>query len=220
MATPGTQKIGFLVSILSGVIVTFILFIALPLLTRVHREYSREERLVPVLISNRKPPPPPSEDRDKPREQEPVQRETERKAAQPQRSQPRFDIPRVTISMTGGIVGGIEIARVSDFEISDSLFMSAFGITEVDQAPRAIRTFPPQYPYTAKRDNIEGRVLLKFVVDTDGLPKEAKVEVSEPEGVFDEAALKALERYRFRPAVKDGKTVLCIVKLPISFRLD
>jgi protein TonB len=50
------------------------------------------------------------------------------------------------------------------------------------------------YPYLAKRDNIEGRVLLKFVVDTDGLPKESKVEKSVPEGVFDGAALKALRR--------------------------
>jgi len=220
MATPGTHKTGFLVSILSGVIVTLILFVALPLLTRVHRDYHRASRFVPVLISNRKPPPPPSEDRDKPREQELVQREMERKTVQPQRTQPRFDIPRVPLSMEGGTVVGIEIAMVTDFEVSDSLFMSAFNITEVDQPPRPIRTFPPLYPYMAKRDNIEGRVLLKFVVDTEGLPKEAKVEVSEPEGVFDEAALKALERYRFRPAIKDGKTVLCIVRLPISFRLD
>lgn len=122
--------------------------------------------------------------------------------------------------MGGGTIGGIEITVVSDFEVSDSLFMSAFTAAEVDQPPRPIRTFPPQYPYIAKRDKIEGRVMLKFVVDTDGLPQETQVEESEPEGVFDEAALKAFSRYRFRPAIKNGKPVLCIARLPISFHLD
>jgi protein TonB len=143
----------------------------------------------------------------------------QQQAKQTRLTKPKFDIPKVALSMGSGTIGGIEIAMVSDFEVSDSLFMSAFRLTEVDQPPRPVRTFPPQYPYIAKRDNIEGRVMLKFVVDTDGLAKEPRVEESVPEGVFDEAALKALERYRFRPAIKNGKTVLCIVRLPISFRL-
>ncbi len=146
MATPGTYKTGFLVSVLSGVIVTVLLFVALPVLTRIHREYKRTDRFVPVLISTRKPPPPPSEDRDKPREQEPVQKEIQRKAVQPQRTQPKFDIPKVTLSMGSAAIGGIEIATVSDFKVSDSLYMSAFNITEVDQPPRPIRTFPPSIP--------------------------------------------------------------------------
>jgi len=220
MEIPGKYKTGFLVSVLSGLIMTALLFVALPLLTLIHRDYSQKDQFIPVLLSNRKPPPPPSEDRDKPREQTPVEKEIQRKAKQPQRTQPKFDIPKVSISMGSGIVGGIEISRVSDFEVSESLFMSAFNLTEVDQPPRAVRTFPPQYPYIAKRDNIEGRVMLKFVVDTDGLPRESRVEESVPEGVFDEAALKALERYRFRPAIKNGKAVLCIVRLPITFQLE
>jgi protein TonB len=219
MAKPGNYT-AYLASILSGVIVTVLLMVALPLLTRIHRDVVRREGFVPVLVSSRKPPPPPSEDRDKPRKQEPVEKEIQAKVEQPQRAQPKFDIPKVTLSMGSGIIGGIEIDMVSDFEVSDSLFMSAFRLTEVDQPPRAVRTFPPQYPYLAKRDNIEGRVMLKFVVDTDGLAREPQVEESEPEGVFDEAALTALDRYKFRPAIKNGRAVLCIVRLPISFRLN
>lgn len=220
MATLGTYKTSFLVSVLSGLIVTALLFVVLPLLTQIHRNYTRKDKYVPVFVSSRKPPPPPSEDRDKPKEQEPVEKEIQKKARQFQRVQPKFDVPKVSLLMGDGTIGGIEINVVSDFEVSDSLLMSAFKITEVDQPPRPIRTFPPQYPYLARRDNIEGRVMLKFVVDTDGLAKETQVEESEPEGIFDEAALKALERYRFRPAIKNGKPVLCIVRLPISFQLD
>jgi protein TonB len=57
------------------------------------------------------------------------------------------------------------------------------------------------------------------VVDVDGLAKEAQVVTAQPEGVFEEAAFKAIERYKFKPAVKGGKTVTCIVKLPIAFQL-
>jgi protein TonB len=220
MATSGTYKTSFLASVLIGLIVTALLLVALPLLTRIQRDLVRKDGIVPVFIDSRKPPPPPSEDRDKPRKQEPVRKEIKKQAKLPRQTQPKFDIPKVSLSMGTGMLGGIEIAMVSDFEVSDSLFMSAFRLTEVDQPPRPVRTFPPQYPYLAKRDNIEGRVMLKFVVDTDGLAKEPKVEESVPEGIFDEAALKALERYRFRPAVKNGKPVLCIVRLPIAFKLN
>lgn len=220
MSIYGTHKSGFLVSVLAGVIVTTLLLIAIPLLTRFHRDTSQNRGFVPVLVSSHKPPPPPSEDRDHPRKQEPVQKEIQKKVKHSRQAKPKFDIPKVPLSMGNSAIGAIEIAMVSDFEISESLFMSAFRMTEVDQKPRTIRTFPPQYPYLAKRDGIEGRVVLKFVVDTDGLPRETEVEESVPEGIFDEAAVKALNRYRFRPAIKNGNAVLCIVRLPISFRLD
>lgn len=117
-------------------------------------------------------------------------------------------------------VSGIKIGTVSDFKVSDSLFMSAFSLGEVDQPPRVLRVFPPVYPFDAKRDNIQGRVMLRFVVDLDGLAKEAEVVEAEPEGVFEDAALKAVEKYKFRPAVKNGKIVTCIARLPILFQLD
>ncbi len=220
MATPDTYKTGFLVSILSGVIVTVVLFVALPLLTQIHQNYKPSRDRVSVLISSRKPPPPPSEDRDRPKEQELVQKEIQKMTRQAPQTRPEFDIPKVSLALGTGGIGGIEIGVINDFKVSESLYMSAFKLTEVDQPPRPIRTFPPQYPYIARRDNIEGRVVLKFVVDMDGTAKEVQVVVSEPEGVFEDAALKALNRYRFRPAIKNGKEVLCIARLPINFRLD
>lgn len=221
MATIGTYKTGSLVSVLSGVIMTAVLFLALPLLTRIHQNHqSTWDRAHSVLLISQRPPPPPPEDRDRPKEQELVQKEIQKTTRKAPRARPKFDIPKVTLAVGAGGIGGIEIGVVTDFKVSGSLFMSAFNPTEVDQPPRAIRTFPPQYPYLARRDSIEGRVVLKFVVDTDGIAKEAKVETSTPEGIFEDAALKALGRYRFKPAIKDGKAVLCVVRLPISFRLD
>jgi outer membrane biosynthesis protein TonB len=59
-------------------------------------------------------------------------------------------------------------------------------------------------------------------VDKEGNPQEPEVVSTEPDdvaGVFDDAAIDTVKRYKFKPAVKDGKPVDCIVKLPISFTL-
>jgi protein TonB len=211
---------GVPVGAFSAVIVTALVFVALPLLTQLSPITAKRNRAQSILISSRKPAPPPDSDRDRPKEQKLVDKQPQKQARQAQRAQPKFDVPKVNLAMSGSAIGGIKIGMVQNFNISDSLFMSAFNLNEVDQPPRTLRAFPPQYPYLAKRDNIQGKVVLRFVVDADGNAKEAEVVSSTPAGVFDDAALKAVERYKFKPAVKNGKPVNCIVKLPISFTLE
>jgi TonB family protein len=94
-----------------------------------------------------------------------------------------------------------------------------YMMSEVDVKPRVIRAFPPQYPYDAKINKIEGRVLLKFVVDTDGKAWGAEVVEADPEDIFDQSALDSVLRYEFEPAIKDGMPVSCIVRMPISYTL-
>ncbi len=60
-------------------------------------------------------------------------------------------------------------------------------------------------------------------MDKDGNPQEPQVVKVEPEevaGVFDESALETVRKYKFKPAIKDGAPVDCIVRLPISFTLS
>jgi len=214
---------GLPLGLLSAVIVTLLLFIALPLLTQFQRTFKSKDQMQGTLISSRKPQPPPSEDRDEPKKQEMKQKEQKKQVKQTRKVQPKFDVPRPSLGMSGSGIGGVQISMVDNFNVSDSLFMSAFNMNEVDQPPRVLRAFPPRYPYLASRDNITGRIVLKFVVDVDGTAKEAEVVKAEPPEVlelFQEAALKAVERYKFKPAVKNGKDVLCIVRLPIVFELE
>ena len=98
-----------------------------------------------------------------------------------------------------------------------------FNMSEVDQPPRVIQDVSLQYPYLAKLYNINGRVVLNFVVDVDGTARGLEVVSADPPEaleIFQEAALKAVARYKFKPAVKDGEDVLCTVQLPIVFELD
>ncbi|MFC1838653.1 TonB family protein [Thermodesulfobacteriota bacterium] len=90
---------------------------------------------------------------------------------------------------------------------------------QVDQQPVITRMVKPIYPFSAKSSGIEGRVILRFIVDEKGIVQKPEVLEAEPEGVFEDAALAAVVKYRFKPAKIDNRPVKCIVKMPISFTL-
>ncbi|MDB9822844.1 TonB family protein [Deltaproteobacteria bacterium] len=94
-----------------------------------------------------------------------------------------------------------------------------YELSEVDEPPRVLYSFPPEYPYNAKRSNISGEVILQFIVTKEGTVRDAIVFESEPAGVFDQSTLDAVYRYRFQPGTKDGQAVDVTVKMPIVFRM-
>ena len=76
------------------------------------------------------------------------------------------------------------------------------------------------YPDTALRKNIEGWVDLTYVIDADGKVGKVKVMNSNPVGVFDSAATRAISRLRYKPMVVGGKPVAVSTKLRIAFRMS
>lgn len=207
-------------SALVAFVVTALLFIAIPLLTKISTMHKQKRRGQSVMISQRKPAPPPEPEKEEKLEEQ-KKREAPRKAQQRKRMpRPSLNVP--SSGLSAGMGGTIAISGLlkSDFEVSDSLFVSAFNLNEVDQPPRLIRAVNPRYPFEAAQKGIEGRVTLRFVVDSTGQAQEPEVVKSEPEGVFDEAALAVVKKYKFRPAMKGGKPVDCIVKAPIKFSLN
>ena len=89
-----------------------------------------------------------------------------------------------------------------------------------DEKPKIVSMSPLVYPRRARLNHTEGRVLLRFTVDKDGSVKNPQVVSAEPEGVFEQAALDTVVKYKLKPAVKDGKNVSSIVNLAISFSMD
>ena len=59
----------------------------------------------------------------------------------------------------------------------------------------------------AQRRGDSGWVDLHFTVSIDGSVKDAIVSKSKPEGTFDEAALRAVEKWAFEPVVENGEAV-------------
>jgi TonB family protein len=78
---------------------------------------------------------------------------------------------------------------------------------------------PPQYPERAARRRVEGVVELQVRVNPDGTVADATVIRSEPPGLFDEASLRAIRKWKFKPKIVDGKAVEATGVQRITFEL-
>lgn len=65
----------------------------------------------------------------------------------------------------------------------------------------------PVYPARAEQRGIEGHVLVQFTIDQLGRVVDAQVVESQPRGMFEHAAMKAVERFRYKPRVVNGEAV-------------
>lgn len=95
-----------------------------------------------------------------------------------------------------------------------------YDASDVDSPPRIVRKMPVSYPASAKRNGVEGKVLVRVLIGTDGRAGKMEVVESEPEGIFDENALKSLIYWQFRPGIKSGKLVATWVNIPLTFKID
>ncbi|TKB43641.1 energy transducer TonB [Thalassotalea mangrovi] len=65
----------------------------------------------------------------------------------------------------------------------------------------------PRYPISAARQKIRGWVKLRFSINTEGFPEDIEVIESQPEEIFDQAAVDALARWKYRPKMESGQPV-------------
>ncbi len=79
---------------------------------------------------------------------------------------------------------------------------------------------PPQYPLVAERNGWEGTVMLKAFVETEGRASQVLVDRSSGFKVLDQAALKAVQRWKFEPGRIGSGVVSSWVKIPIRFRIE
>lgn len=83
--------------------------------------------------------------------------------------------------------------------------------------PRIVRRVEARYPAVAADAAPSGTVLLDAVIEDDGVPKILRV-VRSLSWEFDEAAIAALEQWRFSPAEKDGQPVK--VRMDVEMKFD
>ncbi len=92
---------------------------------------------------------------------------------------------------------------------------------EKDQAtvtmPVLIESAQPDYPKTGKAERIDGSCVISLTVDEEGMPTMIHVKKSlRPE--FDEEAVKAIRKYRFKPATRDGQPVAKDLSIEVRFQ--
>ncbi|PSW72295.1 energy transducer TonB [Photobacterium sp. GB-50] len=77
-----------------------------------------------------------------------------------------------------------------------------------------------KYPQLAKRRGIEGTVLVEVLIAKDGHQVKQKLVKSSGANVLDDAALKAIKKWRFSPHIVDGIAIAHRVQIPVRFKLD
>ncbi len=87
----------------------------------------------------------------------------------------------------------------------------------VEELPEAITKIQPEYPDIARQSNMEGTVVVQALVGKDGRVKDTKV--VKPVPVFDDAAVAAVKRWVFKPALSNNKPVAVWVAVPVKFSL-
>lgn len=76
------------------------------------------------------------------------------------------------------------------------------------------------YPEDAKKDSIQGRVICRFTIDTDGSISDIQVLRSVYPSLDREAVRVISIMPRWEPGVQNGEKKRCKFKLPITFKLS
>jgi periplasmic protein TonB len=88
----------------------------------------------------------------------------------------------------------------------------------VESQPEILSRANPVYPDIAIKMGLQGRVTVEVTVDPQGKPIQAKV-VKSTSDIFDESAIEAVMKYKFKPAMMSTGPVTAKVYVPIIFNL-
>ncbi len=97
----------------------------------------------------------------------------------------------------------------------DIVYPVGGGITP----PQLLERVLPRYTETARQARRQGHVLLQATIDTSGRVVQTRVLQGLGFGL-DEAAVAAVERWRYRPAELGGRRVSVYLNLTVNFRLQ
>ena len=155
--------------------------------------------------------------KDRRRKPPPKPREVKRPKAEvddmTSRSQLPADFQAYNVSSLLGEGGGVGLGqRIVQGSGEGMKMVMASDLT-------ALAKFPPQYPLWALQRGLEGWVDLTFIVTEQGTVMDPVVMDSYPKGAFDDAAVAAVTRWRFKPVMEDGEPQPVRVILHVDFEI-
>jgi periplasmic protein TonB len=75
-----------------------------------------------------------------------------------------------------------------------------------------------KYPEVAKQAQIQGKVMVRILVNKEGVPIKHVVKRS-PHDLLTKSCVDEIYKLRFKPAINAGKPVVCWVSIPFDFKL-
>lgn len=148
-----------------------------------------------------------------------------------------FDLRHLIVFILVGLVTGIAVASaIHPNGIVRRAIEHVFGIPEDTTIYNNVEVMPSypgdmtecymfvarhmHYPEEAAEKGIEGRVLIRFVVEKDGRLTNFEV-IETPDPLLSDEALRVLKQMpQWIPAKNKGKDVRCRYSMPIQFRLN
>src|SRR5262249_2852351 len=89
---------------------------------------------------------------------------------------------------------------------------------QADTRPRALNSPQPRYTEQARRNGVNGAVVLVLLIGSDGSVKTARTINSLPDFLTEEG-LRAAFQLKFTPAMKDGQPIDFWQRIAVEFNL-
>jgi periplasmic protein TonB len=121
----------------------------------------------------------------------------------------------------GGGIGsgiGVGIGPGSGIGYGGSFGGGVYAIGKGVSSPIIIHKVEPEYSEEARKARWQGVVQLSVIVDETGHPRDIKVAQALGLGL-DQKAIEAVEKWLFKPGMKDGKPVAVFATIQVSFHL-
>jgi protein TonB len=196
-------------ALLAAVVLNVVLLASAALLSRerpLQQDMSDPVAVSLVTIRETAPPPEP-EPREIPRPEPKPQLDFQPELMPPNLGRP--DLPGLEVDIDPGLfTGGPERGEF------------IFNSGDLDQPPQAVVRTQPVYPYRARQRGISGEVRVKLLVTADGRVEQVQILEADPPGLFDDAVLQAVPRWKFQPGVIDGRQVPAWVVTSVRFDLE
>ena len=118
------------------------------------------------------------------------------------------------------LLGGL--STLADTPKNDSVFQVVDEMPEFPGGVEAMMEYVSRnvkYPESAKENNLQGRVIVKFVIEKDGTVSNVEVGRGWGNELDDEAVRVVKAMPKWKPGKQDGKPVRVSFLLPINFKL-
>ena len=117
------------------------------------------------------------------------------------------------------ISGTLPVEPVMKLSSGQLGLKDVFEVGQIDHPLTPIVQIPPLYPMRARSRGIEGWVRVRFIVDEEGRVRDVTIVESHPKKVFDNAVLRCVSRWRFKPGTVEGIRVKTLAETTIRFDL-
>ena len=116
-----------------------------------------------------------------------------------------------------GVWGGLPDGALPDLPAPPEE-EEAIHLTGEVRPPILVEKVQPDYPEVARQARLPGKVILEIVVDRAGHVELSRILKSDR--LFDQAAIEAVERWRYEPALQAGRPVKVYLTVVVDFRLS